>query len=152
MINSKVEKYERIKDQLVPFFKNVEDPISRMASVVAVLKNKFSYFYWIGFYRFFRNRLVVGPYQGALACMELQKDTGVCWYGINIGKSVIVPDVDKFPGHIACDSRSKSEVVVPVRDGTGNIVAVLDVDSNELDSFDEDDTVGLEMIADLIYS
>lgn len=151
MTSKKVAKYERIKDQLMPLFEKVEDPVSRMATAVALLKNKFSYFFWVGFYRFFRNRLVVGPYQGTLACMELEKDTGVCWHGINTGQSVIVPDVNKFPGHIACDSRSKSEVVVPIRDGTGNIVAILDVDSKEYGSFDEDDKVGLGLIADLIY-
>ena len=147
----KIARYKRIKAQLIPLFEKVEDPVSRMASAVALLKNKFDYFYWIGFYRLIRNRLVVGPYQGTLACMELEKDTGVCWHGINTGQSVIVPDVNKFPGHIACDSRSKSEAVAPVKDRTENIVAILDVDSKEYNSFDEDDKAGLEMIADLIY-
>ena len=151
MTSRKFARYERIKEQLIPLFKQVEDPTSRMASAVALLKNKFDYFYWVGFYRFVRNRLLVGPYQGTLACMELEKDRGVIWHGINTGQSVIVPDVNKFPGHIACDSRSKSEVVAPVKDRTGNIVAILDVDSKDFNSFNEDDKKGLEMIAGLIY-
>ena len=151
MNSKKIGKYKRIKEQLIPLFEKVEDPVSRMASAVALLKNKFNYFYWAGFYRFVRNRLLIGPYQGTLACMELEKDKGVCWHGINTGQTVIVPDVNKFPGHIACDSKSKSEVVAPVKDRTGNIVAILDVDSKELNSFDEDDKAGLGLIADLIY-
>ena len=151
MDSKKTGRYKRIKEQLIPLFEKVEDPVSRMASAVALMKNKFNYFYWVGFYRFVRNRLLVGPYQGTLACMELEKDSGVCWHGINTGQSIMVPDVTKFPGHIACDSRSKSEVVAPVKDRTGNIVAILDVDSKNFNSFDEDDKRGLEIIADLIY-
>ena len=151
MNSKKIGKYKRIKEQLIPLFEKVEDPVSRMASAVALLKNKFNYFYWVGFYRFVRNRLLVGPYQGTLACMELEKDSGVCWRGINTGQTVIVPDVNKFPGHIACDSKSKSELVAPVKDRTGNIVAALDVDSIDFNSFDEDDKKGLGLIADLIY-
>lgn len=83
--------------------------------------------------------------------MELKKDTGVCWASINQQKTIIVPDVEKFPGHIACDSRSKSEIVVPVKDTQGQIIGVLDIDSDKLNTFDEADAAGLEKIVRLIY-
>ncbi len=151
MPQKKLPRYERIYDQLVPLFIKVSDPISRMASIVAVLHNKFSYYFWTGFYRRINGKLLVGPYQGSLACMDLEKDTGVCWHGFNSGKTVIVPDVHAFPGHIACDSRSNSEIVVPVCDANSAIVAVLDVDSTEFDSFDKEDQAGLEKIVSLIF-
>ena len=96
-------------------------------------------------------KLIVKNYQGPVACMELAKDTGVCWAGINQQKSIIVPDVEQFPGHIACDSRSKSEIVIPLKNKKNEIIGVLDVDSNELNSFDEVDREELEKIVELIY-
>ncbi|MCA1745816.1 MAG: GAF domain-containing protein, partial [Bacteroidales bacterium] len=95
--------------------------------------------------------LIVGPYQGPIACLKLKKDTGVCWAGINKNESVVVGDVHDFPGHIACSSQSNSEIVVPVRDKDHRVVAVLDVDSRELNRFDDEDRVGLEKIVKLIY-
>jgi len=94
---------------------------------------------------------MVGPYQGSLACIRLKKDTGVCWAGINRAETVIVPNVHAFPGHIACDSRSKSEIVVPLKDRSGIIMGVLDVDSKELASFDETDALWLQKITNLVY-
>ena len=118
--------------------------------MVAVLHGKMDYFFWTGFYLLDEGELIVGPYQGRLACIRLKKDTGVCWAGINSGKTVIVPDVHLFPGHIACDSRSNSEIVVPLRDKSGKILGVLDVDSMEPGSFDEVDAKWLEKIISLL--
>jgi GAF domain-containing protein len=124
--------------------------ISRMATVAAVLHHKMDRFFWTGFYLLNDGKLLVGPYQGPVACQVLAKDTGVCWSGINKEKTIIVPDVEQFPGHIACDSRSRSEIVVPVRNKHGQIIAVLDVDSKHLDQFDKTDAAGLERIVGLI--
>jgi len=107
-------------------------------------------FFWTGFYLLRDGKLIVGPYQGPVACQVLDKDTGVCWTGINEQKTIIVPDVKKFPEHIACDARSRSEIVIPVRDRHGQIIAVLDVDSRHLDQFDETDAAELEKIVNLI--
>jgi len=109
-------------------------------------------FFWTGFYLLGEGKLCVGPYQGPLACQELEKNKGVCWAGINEKRSIIVPEVDKYPGHIACDSRSRSEIVVPIRDVDGMIIGVLDVDSLQPDFFDEEDAEGLEKIVELIIA
>ena len=95
--------------------------------------------------------LIVGPYQGPIACMRLERHTGVCWAGVDRGEPVLVADVHAFPGHIACDSRSQSEVVVPVRDATGAIVGVLDVDSDKPNAFSQVDVDGLTAIVGLIH-
>jgi GAF domain-containing protein len=121
-----------------------------MATVAAVLHHKMDGFFWTGFYLLSNGKLIVGPYQGPVACQVLAKDTGVCWAGVNEQQTIVVPDVEQFPGHISCDSRSKSEIVVPVRDKDGRIIAVLDVDSRQLDRFDETDAAGLEKIVGLI--
>ena len=139
-------RYERIYSQLEELLKDRPGEIARMATIVAVLHHKMGYFFWTGFYLLNKGELTVGPYQGSLACIRLRKDTGVCWAGINKGETVVVPDVHAFPGHIACDSRSNSEIVVPVRDKDGNIIGVLDVDSKELNSIDETDAKWLEKI------
>ena len=122
-----------------------------MATINAVLHHKMDTFFWTGFYLLQDGKLQVGPYQGALACINLAKDTGVCWAALNQEKTMVVPDVHNFPGHIACDSRSQSEVVVPVRNKQGELVAVLDVDSDKLNSFDEVDAEWLEKIMELVY-
>jgi GAF domain-containing protein len=98
-----------------------------------------------------KDELLVGPYQGSLACQKLKKDTGVCWAGVNQRKTIVVPDVHDFPGHIACDSRSNSEIVIPVFDKNNKIIGVLDIDSKNFNQFDEIDAVWLEKIAGLIY-
>ena len=144
--NKKSGRYSRIYCQLEELLKKSNDLNARMATVVAVLHHKMDYFFWTGFYLLDEGELVVGPYQGSLACIKLKKDTGVCWACINKGETVIVPDVHLFPGHIACDSRSNSEIVVPLKDKIGNIIGVLDVDSKEHGSFDDVDAVWLEKI------
>lgn len=146
----KLTLYERIRGQLAGLLLKTPDPQARMATVAALLYHKFDYFFWCGFYRLVQGDLVVGPYQGPLACQVLAKNRGVCWEAVKCGDTVVVPDVHKFPGHIACDSRSLSEIVVPVRDGKGAIVAVLDVDSDKLDQFNEIDAGQLEMIVKLL--
>jgi len=145
----KTERYTRIAEQLEALFVKTTNPVARMATAVAVLHHKFNYFYWTGFYLLENEELVVGPYQGSLACMILRKDTGVCWAGINQQKPLIVNNVHEFPGHIACDSRSQSEVVVPLYKNN-QIVGILDIDSKELNSFSEADVVGLQKIIELI--
>jgi len=147
-------RYERIhaqlSEQLKTGAKRTTDPIARMATICALLHAKMPHFFWTGFYRLVDGQLVVGPYQGPLACALLPPPDGVCWQGITGGETVIVPDVHAFAGHVACDERSQSEIVVPVRDSTGQIVAVLDVDSDQLDSFTEVDQAGLAKIVALV--
>ena len=150
--NSKANRYERIFQQLEVLFVKTTDPYARMASICALLHHKMKHYFWTGFYLLRDGELIVSGYQGPLACMQLAKNTGVCWAGINRGKTIIVPDVDKFPGHIACDSRSKSEIVVPLKNAEGKVIGVLDVDSSDYNSFDETDAMGLEKILDLVYS
>jgi L-methionine (R)-S-oxide reductase len=147
---SKLSRYERLNGQLAGLLEKTPDLQARMATVAALLYHKFDYFFWCGFYRLVEGDLMVGPYQGPLACQVLARDRGVCWEAVRRDASVIVRDVHKFPGHIACDSRSLSEIVVPVRDNKEAIIAVLDVDSSRLAQFDETDAGELERIVDLI--
>ena len=148
--NRKNKRYERIYNQLDELIREKKHTVASMATIVAVLHHKMEYFFWTGFYLLNDGELIVGPYQGPVACIKLQKDTGVCWAGINGQETVIVPDVEKFPGHIACDSRSKSEIVIPVKDDQERVFGLLDVDSSSLGSFDETDAYWLEKILDLI--
>ena len=150
--DQKQKRYDRIIDQLQDLLQATDDPISRMATVSSLLYHKKRNFFWIGFYRLIDGELLVGPYHGAIACQKLQKDTGVCWACLNRQESIIVPDVEKFPGHIACDARSKSEIVIPVRNQGGEVIAILDADSEKLDTYDEIDNLNLQTISDMIYS
>ncbi len=143
-------RYRRIADQLAELFRKTDDPTARMATAVAVLHHKMPHFFWTGFYRVIDGALVVGPYQGPVACAVLRGPEGVCWAGVRGGAAVVVPDVHAYPGHVACDARSRSEIVVPVRDAGGDIVAVLDVDSERPDAFGEVDREGLERIVALL--
>ena len=117
-----------------------------MATINSVLSHRFPYFYWTGFYRVCGDRLIVGPYIGTVGCLQIEFGKGVCGTAAANRETVIVADVNQFPGHIACDPNSKSEIVVPVFGPDGELIAVLDVDSDQLDSFDEDDQRGLEKI------
>jgi L-methionine (R)-S-oxide reductase len=143
-------RYDRIYDQLDELLRPHDNQIAAMATTASVLHHKFEYFFWTGFYLLTDGELIVGPYQGSVACIKLKKNTGVCWAGINTKETIIVPDVHQFPRHIACDSRSNSEIVVPLKDKNGNVIGVLDVDSQALNSFDEKDKEGLERILGLI--
>lgn len=145
-------RYGRLRDQLAELFLKTPDPVARMATTCAVLHHKLPHFFWTGFYRVQEDRLVVGPYQGPLACAVLPGPGGVCWAAVRRGASVVVPDVHAFEGHVACDARSQSEIVVPVRDAAGAVVAVLDIDSDRPAAFTETDRLGLEAIVALIHS
>ena len=125
------------------------DEIALMATINSVLANRFDHFFWTGFYRVCGDRLVVGPYIGTVGCLQIEFGRGVCGVAAQERKTLIVPDVHQFPGHIACDPNSKSEIVIPVFDGKGALIAVLDVDSDRLDAFDEEDAAGLEKIVGL---
>jgi L-methionine (R)-S-oxide reductase len=148
----KRERYRRVAEQLRELFVSTSDPIARMATAAALLHAKMTGFFWTGWYLLNDGELLVGPYQGSLACLVLPAHQGVCWAGIDRGEALIVPDVHAFPGHIACDSRSRSEIVIPLRDRSGAVVGVLDVDSERPAHFDETDREGLEAVAALIYS
>lgn len=145
-------RYERLHKQISDLMIKSTDATARMCSIAAILHHKMPDFFWTGFYVLTPDgRLVVRTYQGPVACMELANGTGVCWAAINEQKTMVVPDVEKFPGHIACDSRSKSEIVVPVKNSKNEIIGVLDIDSDKPAVFDEFDAEGLEKIVNLIY-
>ncbi len=146
----KLKKYQRVNKQLEDLIKNTQNPLAKMSTAIALLHHKFDYYFWTGFYFLDNGKLTVGPYQGSLACLQLKKDTGVCWKAINDKKAVIIDDVHKFEGHIACDSRSQSEIVLPVRSANLDIIGVLDIDSNQTNSFDKEDLEGLKIILNTI--
>ncbi len=147
-IGSKEERYEALIPQLKSLISAETDQIANYANVSAALKEVFD-FLWVGFYRVSDKVLVLGPFQGPIACTRIAYGKGVCGFAWQEGKTVIVPDVDQFPGHIACSSRSKSEIVVPVVK-EAKILAVLDVDSELLNNFDEIDAKYLEIICALL--
>jgi GAF domain-containing protein len=124
------------------------DDVALMATINSVLANRFETYFWTGFYRMVGGRLVVGPYVGTVGCLQIEIGRGVCGTAAAELRTIIVPDVSKFPGHIACDPNSKSEIVVPVL-RRGGLLAVLDVDSDQLNAFDDEDRVGLERIVSL---
>ena len=147
----KAKRYERLYKQIKDLIdKSSNNHLSDMATICAVLHHKMDYFFWTGFYLLQDEKLQVASYQGSLACIDLKKDTGVCWAGINTKQPLVVGNVHEFPGHIACDSRSASEIVIPVYNQKGIAVGVLDVDSSELNSFDEVDAEWLEKIVKLV--
>lgn len=149
---NKTARYTRLYDQLVPLLAKSPSPVAAMATVSAVLFHKMPYFSWCGFYVLLDGELIVGPYQGPVACQILKKHTGVCWAAIDRNETVLVSDVEQFPGHIACDSRTKSELVIPVRNAAGEVVAVFDIDSHDINSFDEADAAGMEKIIKMTES
>lgn len=125
------------------------DDIALMATINSILANRFPYYYWTGFYRVCGDRLIVGPYIGTVGCLQIEFGRGVCGTAAQNRETVIVPDVHQFPGHIACDPNSRSEIVVPVYDRDGVLTAVFDVDSDQPNAFDEEDRAGLEKILTL---
>jgi GAF domain-containing protein len=145
-------RYQRIYNQLKELVPKSNDPLARMSTIIAVLHHKMESYFWTGYYFLKEGELVVGPYQGPVACQVLTKNQGVCWTGVNQQKPIVVPDVEEFPGHIACDSRSKSEIVVPLYNYSGEIIGVLDIDSDKQNAFDEVDEEELTKITKLIYS
>jgi L-methionine (R)-S-oxide reductase len=149
MMNKK-GRYERVYDQIKNLTGSTNHALSSMATINAILHFKMRDFFWTGFYLLQDDELLVGPYQGPVACLKLRKNTGVCWSAISKTEPVIVDNVDEFPGHIACDSRSKSEIAVPVFQNE-KVVGVLDIDSEKLSNFDESDALYLSKIVTLIY-
>lgn len=148
---NKKKLYERIYQQLFDLLQKTEDIDARMATISAVLHHKLGMVLWTGFYSLKQGELLVKTYQGPLACQSLKKNTGVCWTAVNKKKTIIVPDVHQFEGHIACDPRAKSEIVVPVRDKDSLIIGVLDIDSKVLNRFDETDAAELGKIIGLLF-
>lgn len=147
--NSKEELYQNLFPQIKAIIEDENDIIANMANISACLYETFR-FWWVGFYRVVSDEeLVLGPFQGPVACTRIRKGRGVCGTSWQKEETVIVPDVDKFPGHIACSSASRSEIVVPVfHDDT--VTAVLDIDSDLLDAFDDCDKLWLERIVSLL--
>jgi GAF domain-containing protein len=145
---TKEERYESLLPQIKALLEGEPDLVANMANIAATLKEQFNWL-WVGFYIVKNNELVLGPFQGPLACTRIKKGRGVCGTSWAESKTLIVPDVEKFPGHIACSSLSKSEIVVPViRNKT--VVAVLDADSTDLNHYDEVDKKWLEQIVEII--
>jgi len=146
----KQERYIRLYNQLLPILSHSPSVNAQMATINAIIYHKVPYSFWVGFYILKNKQLIVGPYQGPLACQELEYSHGVCWQSVIQNKPLIVPDVSLFPDHIACDTRSKSEIVIPIRDNQKKITGVFDMDSNQLDAFDLNDLEGLERITGLL--
>ena len=146
---SKEEKYAVLYGQVKALAEGENDIIANMANISSMIHQTFG-FWWTGFYRVSDQELMLGPFQGPLACSRIRYGRGVCGTAWKLEQTVIVPDVDAFPGHIACSSASRSEIVVPVFDSYGTVTAVLDIDSSELDTFDETDGFWLEKIVSLL--
>jgi GAF domain-containing protein len=142
----RAEAYARVTQAIDALLEGIDDDVAEMATIASVLHHGFG-FLWTGFYRVVTPTLLrVGPYQGTVGCLDITIGRGVCGTAAAERRTVIVPDVDKFPGHIACDARSRSEIVVPVFDPRDHVIAVLDIDSAELETFDGEDQDGLERI------
>ena len=141
---NKTEQYQTLIPQIKALIEGEPDLIANLANIAGALKEQFGWF-WVGFYLVKGEQLVLGPFQGPVACTRINKGRGVCGSSWAKAETLIVPDVEKFPGHIACSSLSKSEIVVPLMND-GNVWGVLDVDSEHLDNFDEIDKVYLEQI------
>ena len=145
----KTEQYRLLERQVAALVEEETDVIAKMANIAAALHETFG-FWWTGFYRVVGEELVLGPFQGPVACMHIPFGKGVCGTAWKRNETVVVPDVEEFPGHIACSSASKSEIVVPVHGTGGEVTAVLDIDSDRLATFGEEDRVWLERIVTLL--
>lgn len=142
---SKKERYTTVLKQVDALLESENNVIANLSNIVSLLKNSFEYYLWVGYYLYDEdaNNLVLGPFQGSLACTRIEIGKGVCGTSFRDKETIIVDDVNTFPGHIVCDSKSKSEIVVPILNGD-NILGVLDVDSADDSSFDEIDKIYLE--------
>ena len=141
--------YDEITPQIESLVAGENDVIANLANIAAVLKEAFGFF-WVGFYLVKNGQLVLGPFQGPLACTRIDLDKGVCGHAWSARQTVIVPDVDEFPGHIACASASRSEIVLPFFGNDGEVYGVLDVDSDKLNDFSQTDADGLKRIVNTI--
>jgi L-methionine (R)-S-oxide reductase len=146
---SKEEKYKELIPQIKALVEGETDLTANLGNICAALKTSFSFF-WVGFYLVKENELVLNAFQGPVACTRIKKGKGVCGAAWEKGETIIVPDVDQFPGHIACSSFSKSEIVIPMFGRNGNCIGVLDVDSDVYDTFDSVDEFYLKEIIELI--
>lgn len=146
---SKAERYRSLLPQIKALMEGEPDLVANLANVAAALKEQFGWL-WVGFYLVKEGELVVGPFQGPVACTRIRKGRGVCGTSWEQARTLIVPDVEAFPGHIACSSLSRSEIVVPLFH-KGEVVGVLDADSTELNDFDAEDQYWLEEMVTLIY-
>jgi len=147
--DQKAALYRRTLQELASVLAGVADSITAMATCAALLKANIPYASWAGFYRVVAPRLLrVGPYQGPLGCLEIPFDRGVCGAAAREERPQVVPDVHAFPGHIACDAAARSEIVIPIHDRAGRLVAVLDLDSQAPAAFDEIDRAGLAAVAE----
>jgi len=146
----KHEAYKWAAKRVRAQVKRQVDPIATLANTAAILKEYFPSFFWVGFYFVREEYLLLGPFQGPPACVKLARNQGVCAASAERQQTILVPDVHLFPGHVACDARSRSEIVVPVYDEMGTLRAVLDVDSESLAAFDEQDAAGLQTVAGLL--
>ncbi len=147
--STKEEKYKELLPQIKALIEDEKDLIANFANVSAALKYTFDFF-WVGFYVVKHEQLVLGPFQGPIACTRINKGQGVCGTAWLNAQVIVVPDVEEFPGHIACASASKSEIVLPVKNQAGAVTMVLDVDSDQLNDFSDIDQLGLEKILGLI--
>jgi GAF domain-containing protein len=141
--------YRELAPQIEALISGEPDLIANLANVTAVLKEAFDFF-WVGFYLAKDGELVLGPFQGPLACTRIKFGQGVCGQSFSTGQTIVVPNVDEFPGHIVCSSASRSEIVVPLLDDLDSVVGVLDVDSDQLADFSQSDAAGLERIVRII--
>lgn len=141
--------YQSLVPQIAALLNGESDSVANMANFCAVLRQAFGFF-WVGFYRLQGSTLILGPFQGPLACTRIPVGKGVCGTAARDRKTILVPDVDAFPGHIACSSASRSEIVVPMLDAQGNLHGVLDIDSDQLDDFTETDRVYLEKLVETL--
>lgn len=143
--SDKAARYQTLLPQIDSLISGEPDLIANLSNISAALKQTFDFF-WVGFYIVKNNELVLGPFQGPIACTRIGFGKGVCGSSWKEKKTIIVPNVDLFPGHIACSSASKSEIVIPIFDAQGEVAMVLDVDSDQLNSFDETDKKFLEVL------
>jgi GAF domain-containing protein len=146
---SKEEKYKSLLPQIKSLVEGENDLIANITNICSALKYSLDRFFWVGVYFKKGNELVLGPFQGPVACTRIKIPNGVCGKSVETGSAIIVDDVNKFPGHIACSTDSKSEIVIPIFNGT-EVSAVLDVDSSEFANFDDTDKYYLEKICSLI--
>jgi L-methionine (R)-S-oxide reductase len=147
--STKEDKYKELIPQLEGLIASENDLVANLANITSALKMSFDFF-WVGFYRVIGQELVLGPFQGTIACTRIAFGRGVCGTAWKEKKTILVEDVGTFPGHIACSSASKSEIVVPIYDLQKNIVLILDIDSDRYADFDQTDAYFLEKIADII--
>ncbi len=154
LTGGKADRYAEVAAEIASVLEGEPDLTARMATVAAMLAQSFDAFFWTGFYVVDPGKaggLVVGPYQGTLGCLRIAFGRGVCGTAAATRRTQVVPDVEAFPGHIACDGRTRSEIVVPVSDAEGRLIAVLDVDSDRPAAFDEIDAQWLERIVQAVF-